>query len=147
MIRGTTRLATQADVPAIQALCKEASMFIEGVDWSDIEPFWIVAEYKGEVVGCINMCLGKPFGYVPIMIVTKRYLHTGIGISLWKAAERWLASSGADGFYWVTHNKQVLRKLKRIGAVELETMTLCAKRIWRGKGAVTTHEHQEQVNG
>ena len=39
------------------------------IDWSDIEPYWFVAEAAGVPLGCVQVCPGKPIGRVEMLSV------------------------------------------------------------------------------
>ena len=59
------RLASNEDADRIKELL---SPKIE-LDWSDIYPYWLVAEREGEIVGCINVALSKPIGILDQLAV------------------------------------------------------------------------------
>ena len=49
------RLAQNEDGIAIAALIKEMGFAgIQDLDWSDIYPYWLVAEMDGEIVGAVE---------------------------------------------------------------------------------------------
>jgi hypothetical protein len=41
------------------------------MDWSEIDPGWLVAEMDGRIVGAIQVSPGKPFGRLESMAVAK----------------------------------------------------------------------------
>lgn len=63
----TLRFAANADGPAIAALMDSCGYDAAGLDWSDIEPFWIVSEEAGIVIGCAQICPSKPMGRVDMV--------------------------------------------------------------------------------
>lgn len=52
------RLAVNNDAQRIKELADKGA----DLDWSDIYPYWLVAEKDGVVVGCLNVALSKPIG-------------------------------------------------------------------------------------
>lgn len=59
------RLATNDDGPRIAGLHHR----FDDLDWSDIYPYWLVAEKGGEVVGCLNVALSKPIGRLDLLAI------------------------------------------------------------------------------
>lgn len=57
----TIRAATNADGERIGWLTWQAGFTIDGVDWSCVEPNWLVAEHDGRIVGAVQVLPGKPF--------------------------------------------------------------------------------------
>lgn len=41
------------------------------VDPKDLYPYWLVAEQAGRVVGCIQVAISKPIGYMELLAVEK----------------------------------------------------------------------------
>ncbi len=66
----TLRLAKNADGPAI-AMLRAACGYRDAdwLDWSDIEPHWIVACDVHDIVGALSVCPGKPFGRLEMLAV------------------------------------------------------------------------------
>ncbi len=60
------RLATNDDGGRIQELLTEGGFTVEGLDWSDIEPYWLVAEEE-QIIGCIQIILAKPVGWLEFL--------------------------------------------------------------------------------
>ena len=58
------RLAQNEDGDDIHGLVLASGFEIPGLDWHDIYPHWLVAEMDGNLVGCIQVCLGKPIAYL-----------------------------------------------------------------------------------
>jgi hypothetical protein len=65
----TVRLAKNEDGEKIAELARKGGFYFDDwdIDWSDIFPYWLVAEYKGEVVGCIQVLPGKPVGRLEML--------------------------------------------------------------------------------
>jgi len=66
------RVAASADGPAIERLMEQNGFFQWdnfAIDWSDLGSHWLVAEYAGEVLGCIQVLPGKPIGRMEVLSV------------------------------------------------------------------------------
>ena len=61
------RLAQNSDGETIQALVQHAGFTIDGIDWSDVYPYWLVAENGAGVVGCIQVLPAKPIGHLEML--------------------------------------------------------------------------------
>jgi hypothetical protein len=60
------RMATNLDGPRIAELHGPEYAWM---DWSDIEPFWAVAELDERVIGCLQIHQGKPIGRLEMLAV------------------------------------------------------------------------------
>lgn len=63
------RIAHASDGPAIGRLITDAGWSIDGLDWSNVAPFWLVASDAGKIVGCIQVALSRPIGYLEMLAV------------------------------------------------------------------------------
>ena len=65
------RLAQNTDGESMGALAERCGFAFGDwdIDWSDIYPYWILAEVDGEIIGMLNVCPGKPFGRLEMMCV------------------------------------------------------------------------------
>ncbi len=61
------RLAQDADGPRIGELARASGFGVEGIDWSHVHPFWLVAEAGGEVIGAIQFILTQPIGWLEML--------------------------------------------------------------------------------
>ncbi len=63
------RLATDADGPRIGELTQASGFGVEGIDWSQVYPFWLVVEAGagGEVLGTIQVIQGQPIGWLEML--------------------------------------------------------------------------------
>lgn len=66
-----TRLATSEDGDAVHGLLVQNGSTYAGqdIDWSDIVPYWLVAEREGKVVGALQTCPGKPMGRIEMLVM------------------------------------------------------------------------------
>ena len=63
------RLATNEDGPRIGELARQSGFTVDGLDWSEVHPFWLVAERGGEIVGAIQIILAKPIGWLEMLVL------------------------------------------------------------------------------
>lgn len=63
------RLAVNEAGPMIAALLKENGIELPGADWSNVFPHWLLATVDDEVIGCCQVILSKPIGYVEFLFV------------------------------------------------------------------------------
>lgn len=125
-------MATSDDSPRLQELFKLNDLWIEGLDWSELQG-WYVAVRAGEIIGAIQVLLGKPLGVILYVMVDPQFHGTGLGPRLITFAEMVLRINGCDGWAGVTNRPDVASMGKRYGATELYDVTMFAKRIWRYK--------------
>lgn len=63
------RLAVNEAGPAIAAVLKENGIVLERADWSKVFPHWLIATVGDDVVGCCQVIVSKPVGYVEFLFV------------------------------------------------------------------------------
>lgn len=63
----TIRLAQNTDSESVYKLITDAGFALQGVDFSDLYPYWLVAENGVGVVGCLQVLVGKPIGRMELM--------------------------------------------------------------------------------
>lgn len=63
------RLAVNEAGPLIAALLKENEIELPGADWSTVYPHWLIATVDDDVIGCCQLLLAKPIGYVEFLFV------------------------------------------------------------------------------
>ena len=117
MIKAEIRFAEDSESGEVQRILRETGLFAEGMDWAHVHPSWMVAEYKGTIVGVVQVLIGHPMGHMGFLAVSPKYQSLGFGVHLWKAAEKMFALSGCDAYTAMTDHPHILRKLGRIGAV------------------------------
>lgn len=61
------RMAQNTDGETIQSLVQHAGFTIDGIDWSDVYPYWLVAENGAGVIGCIQVLPAKPMGWLEML--------------------------------------------------------------------------------
>lgn len=138
------RLATDADGPAIGALYRIAGLNDLGVDWmtADVAGWWIVAERETELVGAIQVCASRPFGFIGDVAVHPSAKGRGddgrgrlskrpgaVGFALYVLALRSLEAAGSQFAVGVTDKPALKTILTSHGGVNLGTFDLFAKRL------------------
>lgn len=65
----TVRIARNDEGGIVRDLAAEIGVSYEDweIDWSDIFPYWLVAECEGRIIGAINIRISKPFASVEML--------------------------------------------------------------------------------
>ena len=58
----TVALAGNGDGAEVQALVLAAGFEVPGLSWGNIYPHWLVAKIGDDIVGCMEVLLGRPIG-------------------------------------------------------------------------------------
>lgn len=66
------RLGVNEESNHIRDLVAATQADIEGLDWSDIYPYWLVAEKDRKIVGCINVAVSRPIGRLDFLAIDPR---------------------------------------------------------------------------
>ena len=67
----TVRLAKPTEGPLLHQLAVASEKWeIEGLDWNfSPTPYWLIAEYDGKAVGCMQVCPGVPIARIEFLCV------------------------------------------------------------------------------
>lgn len=65
------RVAVNAAGPLIAAVLKDNGVELPGADWSKVFPHWLIATVDDEVIGCCQVSVSKPVGYLEFLFVRK----------------------------------------------------------------------------
>jgi N-acetylglutamate synthase-like GNAT family acetyltransferase len=123
------RLAVDAECERIQKLVHEAGFTVGSLEWSRIYPHWLVAEIHGNVVGCVQLCLGLPIARAEMLGTEQGLAHRDKAVI---SRELLLACVAAARQYGATalsglvafENKSFKRLLKRRGAFAIASGNL-----------------------
>lgn len=63
------RLATNAAGHLIAEVLADNGITIEHADWSKVFPHWLIATVDDDVVGCVQVAISKPVGYLEFLFV------------------------------------------------------------------------------
>jgi hypothetical protein len=68
------RLAANDEGPRVAELAATCGFVFSDweIDWSDIHPHWLVADHLGELLGCLQLCYGRPVGRLEILGVDRK---------------------------------------------------------------------------
>ena len=122
------RLATNSAGPAIAAVLKENGIDLPGVDWSEVNPYWLIATVDDDVVGCCQVLIAKPFGFLDFIFVRKSVNFKFRAIAVRKLLQQGIRTlevagcSYAGGFVSEKNHKMmdVVEKIaKPVGKCEL----------------------------
>lgn len=132
--RQTIRPATAADGERIGFLVRSGGWQIEGIDWSLVAPFWLVADYGGKTVGCLQLALSRPIGYQEMLAVDPAitgFRRTAIMQDLVYAGLAQHQRNGAQMVCGVVpfELKDYKRLLKKRGAVSIACGNVMAKSL------------------
>ena len=131
LTRTQFRRATKHDTPFIMDLLGANDLLVKGLDWTDIGDTWWVAVHRDEIVGCVQVLLGKPLGCVNCLAVDPKFHGSGIGVQLIKTAEILLGLEGCDGYLASTNNVAIKRRADRLGITDLGEVNIFVKRVFR----------------
>ena len=128
------RLASNEDGDDIHGLLHSSGVLIEGLDWSDIYPHWLVAEIARKIVGCFQVVLGKPIGFIEFLATDKSLSHRERANVVKVLFDQALAALTAYGAQMVSGTipfemKAYKRVVKRRGGVVLYSGNTFVKRL------------------
>lgn len=63
------RLAVNEAGAAIEAVLAANGIKIPDADWSNVFPHWLIATVEDEVIGCVQVAISKPVGYLEFLFV------------------------------------------------------------------------------
>ena len=116
----TIRPAMPADSRAIFRLLDENKMTLDGVRYGDFSPLCLVAERQGQVVGALQVLMGKPYASLMFLAVAKEHQAKGYGTKLFDACELVLRSYDIPAVSMGTEQAEVVDMLTRRGAVTIK---------------------------
>lgn len=131
LTRTAVRRARRADIPFIMDLLNANDLLIKGLDWSDIGDTWWVAVHRDEIVGCVQVLLGKPLGVIAFLAVDLKFHNSGLGLQLLKTAEILLGAAGCDGFLATTHKENIINRAEALGITNIGQVNVGVKRVFR----------------
>ncbi len=127
------RLAQNSDGPRIGELAKHSGFTVDGLDWSEVHPFWLVAEDE-KVIGALQIILAKPIGWLEMLV-----LDPDLAELARARAVKHLAAAGMTALkrfgaqlvmFSVPYEEKSYKKvLKKRGAVVTSSGNVLAKRL------------------
>ena len=68
----TVRVGQIDDIESLKDLTKDAwGPYV--IEWAEAVPDWLVAVVENKVVGCVQLCLGRPVGRVEVLCVQEGF--------------------------------------------------------------------------
>lgn len=122
------RFADDADSPRIQELLKDNNLWVDGLDWSALQG-WIVAEHNGEVVGAVQILLGKPLSALLYLVLDLKYHNSGVGCALTLAGASVVRLNNSDGCVGFTDRPEIQSLAIKNGATLIGEFTAYIKRL------------------
>lgn len=128
------RLAQDADGPRIGELARHSGFTVDGLDWSEVHPFWLVAEREGEVIGAIQIILAKPIGWLEMLVLAPELTDIARARIVKQLASAGMTALKGFGSQLVMFSvpfelKGYKRALKKRGAVVTSSGNVLAKKL------------------
>jgi hypothetical protein len=100
MLKTNVRIAKTDDAADIKRLLAASDQDLP-VPFENIEGFWLVAEREGKVVGCLQICYGRPIGCLEMMALDKDLSVMASGHARWDLALTGMAMLHRSGASYV----------------------------------------------
>lgn len=128
------RLATNEDGEAIATVLKENGIELAQADWSKVFPHWLIAGVDEEVVGCCQLAISQPVGYVEFMFVRPSAPFKLRAIALRKLMMQSILTLKAAGCSYVggivsQSNRKFADVIGKLGFVKAFPADLYAKKL------------------
>ena len=130
----TVALAQNGEAEDVKRLVLAAGFAVPEVGWENIYPHWLVAKRGDEIVGCMEVLLGRPIGRLENLVVDKsldNYARARVVRSLWFQGIAVLKQYGADlASYMIRFEDKSWKKiLKKRGAVVMARGNIMVQRV------------------
>lgn len=132
------RLADNSEGEIIRNLVSKNGFTINGINWNDIYPYWLCATMDNEIIGCIQVCIGKPIGRLEILCVKPGISHIQKALTiktLLLAGSETLRQAGAQMACGIIpfSEKSYKRILRSHGCVTISSGNMMIKALTNGK--------------
>lgn len=126
------RLAQNKDGPRIGQLAKHSGYTVD-LDWSEVHPFWLVAE-DDKIVGALQIILSKPIGWLEMLVLDPDIPQLARARVVRKLATAGMTALKGFGAQVVMFSvpfeeKSYKRALKKRGAVVASSGNVMIKRL------------------
>ena len=127
-------LAGNGDAADVQRLVLAAGFEVPGLDWSNIYPHWLVAKIGDEIVGTMEVLLGRPIGRLEHLSIDQGLgarAHAAVLNSLSFQGMMTLCTYGADlsSSMIPFEDKNWKKALKKRGATVMATGSMMVRRL------------------
>jgi len=95
------RLAVNEAGQDIATVLTENGVDVSAVDWTQVFPHWLIACVDEHVIGCCQVAISKPFGYVEFMFVRPEVPAKLKAVALRKLIIQSMATLHAAGCQYV----------------------------------------------
>ena len=128
------RLATNEAGPLIADLLRENGIELVSADWKDIGGSWLIATLDDDVIGVVQVLLGKPAGYLEFLFVKPSAPFKFRAIAVRKLLIQGFATLKFFGAQYVggavsTKNAKFRQVLTDLGFVKCSETELVIKRL------------------
>lgn len=128
------RLATNQAGPEIADVLKENGIELPGVKWDNVFPHWLIATVDDEVIGCCQVLVAKPVGYLEFMSVRKSAPFKLRAIALRKLLLQGMATLHTAGCNYVggvvaTKNFKFANVLEKLNFIKTYSAEVLVKRL------------------
>lgn len=128
------RLAVAEAGPMIAEILKENDIELNGADWSKVFPHWLIATEGDQVIGCVQVVMSKPIGYLEFLFVRPSVSFKLRAIALRKLAIQGMATLYHGGSQYVAgmvavKDQKFLDVIEKLNVKPLYTAHLVCKRL------------------
>ena len=118
----------------IAELLKQNDVVLNGADWSKVSPHWLIATVEDEVIGCCQVVVSKPIGYMEFLLVKPSAHFKLRAIALRKLAIQGMSTLYYGGAQYVAgmvavKDQKFLDVIEKLNVLPLYTAHLVCKRI------------------
>ena len=130
----TVTLAGNGDAEDVERLVLAAGFEVPGVEWGNLYPHWLVARIDDDIVGCMEVLLGRPIGRLEHLSLDQGLgarAHAAVLRSLSIQGMMTLRSYGADlcSSMIPFEDKAWKKALKKRGATVMATGSMLVRRL------------------
>lgn len=127
------RLAVNETGPKISEILKANGLALEA-DWSKIFPHWLIATVDDEVIGCCQVVMSKPVGYVEFLYVHPEVPFKLRAIALRKLGYQAMGTLHHAGCQYVagmvsTKNKKFFNVIEKMNFSKIDVADLVVRKI------------------
>ena len=76
------RYARDSEATAIAQMVHSSHEAVPVLEWKKVYPYWLVSEYEGEAVGCIQLCFSAPIGRMEFLSFIPNLPHRTRALSV-----------------------------------------------------------------
>jgi hypothetical protein len=118
----------------IAEILKENDIELNGADWSKVFPHWLIATEGDQVIGCVQVVMSKPIGYLEFLFVRPSVSFKLRAIALRKLAIQGMATLYHGGSQYVAgmvavKDQKFLDVIEKLNVKPLYTAHLVCKRL------------------